>query len=570
MSDDDYSQRVAKALSTGQASDLVAMLLQAFKENGTPPAMKALATKYGSGFQLADVLATATDEQSERTLRHLAPLLIYVDKVTLKDATALLEFLSRKPSHWHLVFQPLAEQFKRNPALASELHAAFETDAIAGATAAKAWAAALTESHPQKAAEYVIEAIAGSPGSKKIAVQLSIYLEMKFPAVRDVLLKQEQGVLQLLHDLAGNDKESSEAWAALCRFAEISQAAMDELQKTVRDGPTVGMIAVADWLMRYDAPVIGPNNTDVTLLVGPLLDASLARAELQPSVDSMLASFLYRDKSAPIAEAALLGLGQLNLDLTESFSRALTALIERPTSFTRILTTWLVAPSVGGATVRSLLNQCFGYGAPVALDAALFDKQTPEVKGRAVSRLLALTHNGPTVCQFAGVIAENTELQPYGMGLAAEMLIYLMDEFPHSTQEFLAAKTAANKKNTPVGKMYHAIYKAVLSRKRELDNLPELKELRPSETEFFSFRKLMARRNRDMFRTADENSLMSQLVSKKSHIKQGSRFASHNAFGPPQIGEMSSMGVSIELRASERNDPVGGEILRARLLGAFR
>ena len=149
------------------------------------------------------------------------------------------------------------------------------------------------------------------------------------------------------------------------------------------------------------------------------------------------------------------------------------------------------------------------------------------------------------------------------------MLNEAFAEYPGATEAFLQNKTKAIPRSDPVAAVYRGVYANVVRWRRVLNRLPDLKELRPTDTELHTLRTIKRRTNRDIIRGAAERSVFAQIFT-SVHIVQGRKFASHTRFAPAQVTEMAETGHWVELPSSERADPLRGQLQRRNLLRGAR
>lgn len=204
-------------------------------------------------------------------------------------------------------------------------------------------------------------------------------------------------------------------------------------------------------------------------------------------------------------------------------------------------------------------------GRPVVLDVGRLASADAERRINVARRLLALTYDGPTLCGFIQIFAEETMLQPSGVGTAGEMLNYAHDEFPSAAHAFLKAKAHAAPKGSHFRAMYRSLYCNALIWRRELGRLPVAGELQAESRQAQALWAMQNRHNRDILRGARAQSIFASM-SINLHIAQGQRVVSHQGMQTSAIVDLQSHSQTMELPNSEIADPVGGVLRRWKLL----
>ena len=125
-------------------------------------------------------------------------------------------------------------------------------------------------------------------------------------------------------------------------------------------------------------------------------------------------------------------------------------------------------------------------------------------------------------------------------------------------------------RSAPYSSMYEAVHKSAERWKHVLAELPRLKELKPSETEWLAIRAMKVRFNRNVNRRAEEQSILGELFATKVHIAQGRKSTSIFGPGAMQVIKFGEFSHSVEFPSSHVSDPLGAEIRRRKILAASR
>ena len=331
----------------------------------------------------------------------------------------------------------------------------------------------------------------------------------------------------------------------------------------------MALAAAAGWLQIRPSTTVGVTALPVEDLMRAMLRHAVENQDARRLVDSAMASLMYHDMTRSLVLPTVADLGSLDVDVAQLFPNAISALCEHMPDFTILLTGWLLAPNVTFSAIRSLLSRCTVGQAPANLNAELFTAASPDRKVAVARRLLGLTHNGPTLCQFISVLAESPALQPDGLNIAAQMLNEALVEYPNATVEFLKERTGPEERAKPFSHVYRGVYANALRWRRVLARLPRLNELRSTDSQLHALRAMQSRANREILRVANERSIFAALAT-RMHIAQGRRFVARTEHGLTSISEMQHASQAIELPSSELADPVGGMLRRAQRLGASR
>lgn len=564
--DQDNLTHILEVLQAERFDDYVSLATAFAKSNSEDALWSALADAHGKSLDLFELLHAWPRDGTGVAMRRLLPAVERIPDFSATDGERFLAFAERVPSsHRYSVAETLRPHLARFPRLGEHLGESLRHSSATGDGSVRIWAGAFGGGAPLDAAQYAIQLCHGSKDDVALMAVLLQFLPITDAAVRARIAQVE---IELVQALTGMVPEpSNDAWHSLAAIAEISSAAMNALQQAVEGGKAGAISALSVWLHRLSNPTVGATAVPVERLLGHLLRQAVQDASIRPSVDSAIAGMLYRESLRPIALQCVDALRNVDGDLDELFPNTLNGIREQPDDFASLLTEWLIAEGVAFSAVRSLLAQCSQQRAPVSLAPQVFAGATVERKVVAARRLLALTHNGPVLCQFIACLAEDPSFQPDGLNLAAQMLNEAFAEYPHATEKFLREHTRPAERRKPFALVYRSIYANVLRWRLVLRRLPHLAELRPTDAQLQALRAMRQRVNREIMRDATQKSVFASIVT-NVHLAQGRRFATHTTHGTPQVADMQQASHWIELPSSELADPVGGMLRRAKALAA--
>lgn len=566
--DQDHLTPILQALQAGRFDEYVSLATAFTKANSKDALWSALAEAHGRSFDLFERLHAWPRDGTSAAMSRLLPAVERVPELSAVDGERLLAFAEWMPSsHRGSVAEMLRPHLARSSELGEQLGEILRRGNFAGEGRARIWAGAFSGGAPEDAAQYAVRLCGGSEHDVELMAVLLQFLPIAEPAVQVRITRAD---VELVRALTGNVPEpSNDAWHALASLANVSPAAMNALQQAVEGGKAGAIVALSHWLRRLSRPTVGATAVPVERLLGHLLRQAVQDANVRSAVDSAIAGMLFRETLRPVALQCVRDLRSVDGDLDELFPETVNGLCEQPRDFARLLTEWLVAEGVTFSSMRSLLARCSQRRAHASLDPEVFGGATTQRKVVAARRLLALTHNGPVLCQFIACLAEHLSFQPDGLHLAAQMLNEAFVEYPHATEEFLRGRTRAAERRKPFAHVYRGVYANVLRWRLVLRRLPQLAELRPTDAQLQALRALRQRVNREIMRGAAERSVFASIFT-NVHLAQGHRFATHTIHGTPQVAEMQQASHSIELPSSERADPVGGMLRRVQALAASR
>lgn len=564
----DQLEPIIEALCAGRFADYESRASAFTKVHTKEDLWSALAVAHGDTLDVLERLLAWPVDGIRASMRWLMPTVEHLKQLPLDDAKRFLLYSTRvPPSFRHAVAELLRPHLARSPELGPQLGEWVRSTFVQNDGAARVWASAFSGGAPEAAARYVVSLRTGSASDLSLMAQLIQFLPIASEHVRAVIVPVEA---DLANALAGHAPDpSDDSWHALACIADASPVATETLMHAVESGKPGAIEAMCHWLHRVTGPTLGATSASVENVLSNLLRHARHDAQVRPAVDSVVAGMFYRASMRSTALQCVGALSEVDGDLNEMFPETIDALCESSVEFTRQLTTWLLAEGVTFAAVRSLLARCGQRQAHATIDPAVFAAATAHRKVVAARRLLALTHDGPALCQFIGCLAESPALQPDGLNMASQMLNEAFAEYPTATEEFLKERTRSVPRSEPFAVVYRGVYANVLRWRLVLRRLPLLNELKPTDAQLQALRAMRQRLNREIMRGAEEKSVLASIFT-KVHLAQGRRFATHTPYGPPQIAEMQESSHSIELPSSERADPVGGMLRRASTLAASR
>lgn len=526
---------------------------------------KVLGQADGHGFNLVQRLAAWP---TSTTLRKLLPAVAFIPSLDMAAALQVLRLTGQLgQSYGHLVPPQLSPHIAARPDLGTSLGEALRSDQAFDEAATRAWAGAFASGSPEQAAQYALALLAGGGNAGSLLATLLQFLPMSDAAVTRTLQPHERSVAAAL--FGASSAVGEDVWHALTAIAGLSPTAMCELQRAVHEGEVPALLAVAHWFYKVATPAVGATDVPLATLVRDLLKHSLASAEVRRRVDSGVASLMFKQELRPLVLPCIAELGQVDGDVVDAFGEIFERLSDRPDDFIALVTKWLVSERVTFAALRSVLAQCTMEQQLAGLNAELFSTAPVPRQVVAARRLLALMHNGPTLCLFIAALAETVALQPAGLEMAGQMLNEVFTEYPTATVEFLKSRADSLGDSATSVQMYREFLEHASGWREVLASLPRLNELRPTDTQLYALHGMRLRMNREIIRVAEERSIFAA-VATRVQIAQGRRFASHTMFGPAQVVDMQEASHSIELPSSELADPVGGMLRRAKALEGSR
>jgi hypothetical protein len=259
----------------------------------------------------------------------------------------------------------------------------------------------------------------------------------------------------------------------------------------------------------------------------------------------------------------------MDQDVVSAFPEVFASLADHTEIFGRVMTYWLLDEGTCFDSLSSLLGLCSNGRAPVVLDEGVFAAHASAQWVKAARRLLALTHHGPTLCRFCGLIAGMSRLGPVRLNLAGQMLDKAFNEYPQATFAFLETQTSTVAPDAAERAVYQQIHANARAWHEVLARLPKRKELVPGDADLQVLRSRKARINRKVMQMATERSVFAGIIT-HLNVAQGRKFVSHSPSGGSEVVEMAQSSHVVELPASELADPMRGLLERQHLLGNAR
>lgn len=563
----DVISLAARSLQSGRWDDYESHVKAAYGASDDQ-IWQQLAKLHPATMNVFTALSNQPAENGVAVCQWLLPVVGLLPPISLIEAKTLLSFAEPlKLGFRHMPAEQLKPHVAARAELGRQLGEFLRSEAEPGEASISVWAGAFASGAPKEAASYAVELLTGTHGDTRLLAFLTTFLPTDSKDVQKVLASVEPSLASALASRAG--ELDRVAWSALCHIADHSPKARSELQTALDAGVPEAIIAIANTLYRRDLPTTGVTGLALGDLVSRLLQAGLADIHCRAHVDAAVDSLFFQKAIRPMVTQCVMDLRAVEVDVVNTFGEVFGALANHPSEFGSVLTDWLLHPDASFASIASLVSMCTGNQAPISLDESAFVAQTPDRRVKAARRLLALTHHGPTLCQFSALIAEMTTLGPERLNLAGQMLDKAFAEYPGATEEFLNAKTSILPRSVPEAHVFRGVYANALRWRRVLARLPQRKELRPSDAELQVLRGRNRRMNREIMRMAAERSIFKDIVT-SMHMAQGRKFATHTKFGPPQVAEMTESSHFVELPSSERADPMRGQLERSNLLRSAR
>lgn len=494
----------------------------------------------------------------------LLPAIGKLSTASVAEALALLRLAENAPpGYGYVPVQALKPHILARPELGRELCDALRSSGVTSEAVLAVWAGSFAEAAPGAAASHVLNLLAAPRTDGPVLVALVCALPIGHEEVRGALEPAERRVTDAI--VASGGVDEGQVWSALTRVAWLSCSAREQLSKALVDGVPSATIAVANTLYWREPPAQTVTGVPLPELVQQLLEAGLRNDSIRGRIDSAVESLVFRESGRPLVAQCAVALGNLAENVVDCYGQLFAGLAHHQAEFERVLTAWLLEPGTNFGSLAELLSMCASHRAPIGLDEAMFIAQSRNRRVKAARRLLALTHNGPAICEFIAEIAEMAKLGDERLTLAAELLDLAFREYPRATEEFLKARVDAGPRHALHVAVYRAVYANVLRWRRVLGRLPRLKELRPGEAELLALRRLKRAVNREILRGASERSVFKDLFM-NLHMAQGKKAATHTLHGPPVVTPYAESSHYIELPSSERADPMRGRLERNRLL----
>ncbi|QZA82255.1 hypothetical protein [Deefgea piscis] len=520
-----------------------------------------MAKKHPEPVNIITALTNLSGSDINIVCRWLLPIIGHLTQFQVTEAKQLLDFSERlDPSYRYMVADQLTPHILAEPKLGLELGSHLHSENKQQEQSIFIWAAAFAAGAPKDAAEYVAKLLAGAVETEmRMASILCIHLPTNNEEVQCVFTNLEPTSIEAL--CAKTAQLGKTAWAALCYLARYSSSATLALKAALDAVIPEAIIEITNSLHQSKLSNTGVTGDTIEELIRRLLTISLHYNNLRPHIDVAIERVIYQKDTRQISLQPIVELDTAEIDVVNAFPNMFEALSNHPTEFSQILTEWLLSPTVNFNSLSSLLSICTNNRELAIFDEDVFSAQTTERRENAALRILSLTHDGPTVCDFCLLIAKMTKIGEERLNLLKLMLENAFLEFPATTEAFLTEKLASLPLVTPEAIIFQKTLAHAVEWRKIFEQLPYRKELRPSDTELQVLQARKRRFNREINKMAKEKSIFASICSTE-HLVQGRRFTTHSSHSGPQIMQMAAYSHSIELPFSELADPMGGEIER--------
>lgn len=557
--------RILQSLVNSDWEDYVLQLKTIEFGEGRDRLWVEVGQRHGNGVDLLERLQAWPVEDSRRLPLYLLPALVHAT-LSFQEVIQALRIASSLPGNIRYKFTDVVRAaFVRDASIAREVALSMATD-LTLALEVPLWISAYVQVAPDDAAGFAIELHTADARQRDLLALFLEALRDPSPTTKALLHPHASRLLEVLMQDGPHEGLHSGKWAAVVSLAEIYAPAMDELMQAAALGKPPAVVALSRLLLGHTSVSLGASAVPLKAVVSLLLEQALRLQEVREIVDANISASLYNETLRPHVMECVKQLGTLNTDVANIFEEVFGTVATQP-DFSALLTSWLVAESTTLVALRSLLAMCSKGPAPVALDEHIFKSAPQERQVIACRRLLNLTMNGPILCQFIGILADESAMQPEGLLYARQMLPVAMNEFPGATEDFLKAHTRNDRRNAPSAPLYRGALAHSLRWRRVIGQLPKRKELRPTAEQARALRAMRYRQNQEVMRAADKRSIFRQIAT-TVHVAQGNRFVSHMEQGTTSISTMTSFSHSVELPSSERSDPLGALIRRKAALKA--
>ncbi|CAN7410161.1 hypothetical protein [Duganella sp. LjRoot269] len=381
------------------------------------------------------------------------------------------------------------------------------------------------------------------------------------PEFEDFVRHNHDEVITNIKKLSKEKPESHIAWQVLCDISEFSVEATVYLRNVISEGQVAIARAFLFKLATRNKKLVTVEKIPLSEFLKPILPIALQDNGISMQYGAILARLVTnKDTRDEVFSVMQYAEENLNLDLCEKFESLSHAIMDAEL-FSTLLTKRLMDKNSNPTALRNLLQFCIVGRAECDIDCELFVSAVFEQRRRMMARLIAYTHNGPSLCAFAAVLAESEKMQPDGLAIAKSIIEYITLEYPDSSEKFFLKKKKTKISSKNAASLYSSAMKTLVKSKNDRQALPSLDELRPSSSQHLAMIHQDIKTNREIGRAAEEKSIFSS-IAKKVRILQGTKVATIMYDGRTSITKMGTMSYSIELPRSERADPVGGLIQR--------
>ncbi|MEJ7806372.1 MAG: hypothetical protein WKG03_10695, partial [Telluria sp.] len=279
-------------------------------------------------------------------------------------------------------------------------------------------------------------ALAGSGSNADALLCLVLQsVDLSLPEVIAELLPRESDVVQRLGETALAFQPPLSPWWVLARLSLLYERAGAAVVAAVLNVEERAVVGLANSLAGQPAPAFGRGEYTMRATIALLVDAALRSEPVRPGVDNALAILSRRTGTQEDVLQAWEELGRSHDPVESIFKKTFDAIGRNRLSMAQLLSAWLIDEKASSSRIRALIS-AHEIGRPVVLDVGQLASADAERRIKVARRLLALTYDGPTLCGFIQIFAEEALLQPAGVGTAGEMLNYALDEFPSAAHTF--------------------------------------------------------------------------------------------------------------------------------------
>jgi hypothetical protein len=490
----------------------------------------------------------------------LLPALGLSGAMTARRAEALLRLLDiADDGEQHFIGEAMTRAVRAMPALAVEVGGSLRANGPTSAVVLRGWAVTYASAAPKLASQHALK-LADQEGHEA-ALPLLMVLAWRQDTVRTILSPHRELTLEILGNATARGIDP--AWDAISEQAQFDIAAQRFMLEALDRGVPQSAAAIALSIARSDDKTYGVDALPLEQVLERLASAAMVDASIRGSVDMALTHCLHREALAALTQGTLSKLAISGA--VSSFTRAFESLARKEKRFAGVLTAWLLSPTASFEAIRELLRLVATGHAHPALDETALNAASNEHCVKAMRRLLACLHDGPSLCRFAAIVARMPSLGEAGLRLASEMFNILFLEFPGATEEFLEPLAKPALKRQRGYKIFRGVHANAVRWRKLLECLPQRAELRISDTDLFAYRSVRLKMGRFITRQAEAQSVFAGMVTKRS-MAQGRRFASRIGDFSPTITDLNSVGHSMELPSSELADPMRGLMTRMSYL----
>ncbi|MBC3911021.1 hypothetical protein [Undibacterium umbellatum] len=524
----------------------------------------ALASKFNSLDELTELLCAWLQEGHIDAVRALMEAVEHIPSTDAKSVMNYLAFVESLPMEYQYSgAAKLSGAFCAEPDLARACGLIFSVQSPINELMIIAWATAFGGALPSQAID-MATTISGV-NSNIISCLLLHASTQSFPANQKAILESEKNILQRLIEASSSPTWRQQAWEVIVRIAEFSQKAEELLLHEMEIGDSPAIPALLSSITRGVWPFRTQPWT-MKAVIERLFQNEITEPALLRQIDTAIVTCLSRSKMQSEALNLLIELGaNRKINPVLMLERVFSQIKSKKDLCGKLLTAWLVRTDIPHVTLREMLTRCV-IGRNPSLDLFTLENVDDRQRYNVARKLLGLLHDGQSVCEFVVTFAEEPSMQPEGINIAGQMLYEIEKEYPTAVENFLCERCIVHSKKTVIGEFYASIYKYCLERRKAIENLPVLDELRPTSLQTQILRAVRQQENREIIRGAEVRSIFSS-ISTNVNIAQGRRVATWIGLDArPQVFELNQYSHRVDLPSSELCDPIGGILRRAEIL----